>query len=99
MVPSSESTADTRKSLADRPHRLMVAGVNLPGIRAGNLAEQRARMDADVVRRTIAPAAGPLMALRWVQVLDQRAALTHVENLKTAADRQHRQIPRQRLFE
>jgi hypothetical protein len=82
----------------DRPHRLMMAGVHLPGICAGDFGEQRIRLDGHRVDRKVVRDIVSLMPVRRVQMLDQRSTLADVEHLKAAADCEYRKILRKRFF-
>ncbi len=82
----------------DRPHRLMMAGVHLPGICTSDFGEQRIRLDSHRVHRQLMADIVSLMAVRRIQMLDQRSTLTHVENLKAATDCEYRRIMRERFF-
>src|ERR1035438_3179117 len=78
----------------DRPHRLMMPGVHLPGVGAGDFGEQRMRLDGHRVHRQVVGDVVSLMTGRRIQMLNQSPTLAHVENLKATADCEYRKISR-----
>src|SRR5437660_6230908 len=75
--------------LTQGPDRLMMPGIDLPGMSPGDAGKKRVWFDGHGVHRHATIAVPSAMPVRRIEMLNKDSTGDYVEKLKTTADRQH----------